>query len=230
MATYLEQSLAQLKEFEGCVSWMYRDTTGNVTVGAGTMLPTPQAAVALPFEVAGAAVSAERIAAEFARVRALPAGRLPAFYRQSESPQLPVSSVEERLRSVLLDFEEKLRQHLPRYDALPDRAKLALLDMSYNLGVTGLLRGYPRLLAAVAAGNWAEAAAQCFRHGISGERNSWTRVEFLAAAAVAGVAGEVKAVAAELRPVLRWAALLAAVAALGWFAFRAVRINTAETG
>lgn len=220
MATYLEQSLAMLKQFEGCVSWMYRDTSGNVTVGVGTMLPTPHAAAALPFEVAGAAVSPEEIGAEFARVNALPAGRLPAFYRQLGSPQLPMSAVEDRLRSALLEFETALRQHLPRYDGLPDRAKLGLLDMAYNLGVTGLLHGYPRLLAAIAAGNWAEAAAQCFRHGIPAERNSWTRLEFLAAAAVAGVVGEVKAVAAELRSLLRWAA---AAAALGWLVFRVAR-------
>jgi len=39
VATYLEQSLAKLKEFEGCVPWMYRDTVGKITVGVGLMLP-----------------------------------------------------------------------------------------------------------------------------------------------------------------------------------------------
>lgn len=220
MATYLEQSLEKLKEFEGCVPWMYRDTTGNVTVGIGTMLPNAHAAAALPFEVAGMGISAEQIGAEFSRVSGLPAGRLPQFYRQRDSPQLPMSSVEQCLRSVLVSFETQLRQHLPRYDALPDRAKLALLDMAYNLGVTGLLHGYPRLLGAVAAGNWAEAAGQCFRHGISSERNSWTRLEFLAAATVAGVVDDVKAMAEELRPMLRWIAVAAALGMFTWTAFR----------
>ena len=46
MATYLEQSLEKLKEFEGCVPWMYRDTVGKVTVGVGLMLPDVEAAQA----------------------------------------------------------------------------------------------------------------------------------------------------------------------------------------
>ena len=44
---------AKLKEFEGCVPWMYRDTVGKVTVGVGLMLPDINAAQALPF-LAGA--------------------------------------------------------------------------------------------------------------------------------------------------------------------------------
>jgi len=47
--TYLEQSLEKLKEFEGSVPWMYRDTVGKVTVGVGFMLPNAEAAQALAF-------------------------------------------------------------------------------------------------------------------------------------------------------------------------------------
>lgn len=223
MATYIEQSLAKLKEFEGCVPWMYLDTAGKVTVGVGTMLPSPQAAAALPFQNSGAAIPAGKIIAEFHRVAAMPSSHLPAFYREPTSPQLPMYSIEDRLRCVLVAFETDLRQHLPRYDALPDRAKLGLLDMAYNLGVSGLVRGYPRLLAAISVGNWTEAAAECLRHGISSERNTWTRVEFLAAAAAIGVVTEIRAAAAELRLVLRWAAVATAVGLLVWVALRAKR-------
>lgn len=228
MATYVEQSLAKLKQFEGCVPWMYLDTVGKVTVGVGTMLPDPQAAAALPFQLTGAATSAEQVIAEFHRVTAMPPGHLPAFYRHPDSPQLPMDSIEDRLRSVLVAFEMELRQHLPRYNTLPDRAKLALLDMAYNLGVSGLVRGYPRLLAAIFAGNWKEAGAECLRHGISSERNAWTRLEFLAAAAAVGVVTKIQAAAAELKLVLRWAAVATAAGLLGWLALRATRRNTAK--
>ena len=71
MSGYFDQSLAQLKSFEGCVSWMYRDTVGRVTVGVGLMLPDAATACALPFQTAvGAAATSEQIAAEFARVEA----------------------------------------------------------------------------------------------------------------------------------------------------------------
>jgi len=48
MSRTFDQSLAQLKTFEGCVPWMYRDTVGRVTVGVGLMLPDAAAACALP--------------------------------------------------------------------------------------------------------------------------------------------------------------------------------------
>lgn len=223
MATYLEQSLAKLKVFEGCVPWMYRDTAGNVTVGVGTMLPTPQAAAALPFQVAGAAAETSAIAAEFHRVAALPAGHLPAFYGQSGSPHLTMNGIDDLLRSVLVGFDTDLQQRLPHYDLLPDRAKLALLDMAYNLGVAGLLHGYPRLIAAVAARNWPAAAADCLRHGISSERNSWTRLEFLAAATVTGVVTDIQAAAAELKRLLRWTAAAVSAALVVWIAVRGSR-------
>jgi hypothetical protein len=59
---------------------------------------------------------------------------------------------------------------------------MALLDMAYNLGPAGLLKGYPRMLSAVEAGDWAQAAAECVRGGIGAARNAWTKQQFLSAA------------------------------------------------
>ena len=63
VATYLEQSLTKLKEFEGCVPWMYRDTAGKLTVGVGLMLPDARAAAALPYVIGTRAATPEEIAA-----------------------------------------------------------------------------------------------------------------------------------------------------------------------
>jgi GH24 family phage-related lysozyme (muramidase) len=49
-----------LKQFEGCVPWMYRDTVGKVTVGVGLMLPDVRAAQALPFLAGERAASRPR--------------------------------------------------------------------------------------------------------------------------------------------------------------------------
>ena len=76
-------------------------------------------------------------------------------------------------------FEGELRSKLSGYDAFPAPVKLALLDMAYNLGPVGLLHGYPTLIAAVEAGNWAKAAANCFRHGPGAVRNQWTQDMYL---------------------------------------------------
>lgn len=36
-----------------------------------------------------------------------------------------------------------------------------LLDMAFNLGVAGLVHGYPKMIAAMTAGDWTTAAAEC---------------------------------------------------------------------
>jgi GH24 family phage-related lysozyme (muramidase) len=181
MPTYLDQSIAQLKLFEGCIPWMYLDTVGKVTVGVGLMLPTTAAACALPFSTSQGPANAEQIAAEFNRVLVLPRGMLSAFYRSPTSPELPTPAIDAELLSVLTGFETILRTHLPNYDALPDPVKLALLDMAYNLGPAGLLTGYPHLIRDVENGAWAAAAAACQRRGPSPARNAWTQQQFLSA-------------------------------------------------
>jgi GH24 family phage-related lysozyme (muramidase) len=206
---YLDQSIVQLKEFEGCVGWMYCDTAGKVTVGVGLMLPNVAAACGLPFVVRGSAATAEQIGEEFKRVGALTPGERPGFYREAGSPELPGEFIDAKLKAVLTEFEGTLRAKLPEYDKLPDVVKMALLDMAYNLGPAGLLTGYPRLLHAVDTGSWAQAAAECARGGISEARNAWTRLQFLSAV-VATIRAEVGAkMAAEAEAVEE--------APVGWF-------------
>jgi GH24 family phage-related lysozyme (muramidase) len=177
-----------LKEFEGCVPWMYRDTVGKVTVGVGLMLPDARAAEALPFVLGARAATPEEIACEYARVDAMTLGHASAFYRISTSLELTQQTIDAKLKSVLEGFEADLRVQFPHYDALPDGVKMALLDMIYNLGASGLFKGFPHLVAAVEAGAWAQAAERCIRRGPSAARNAWTRQQFLSA-----VVGTIKA-------------------------------------
>jgi GH24 family phage-related lysozyme (muramidase) len=188
VATYLEQSLAKLKEFEGCVPWMYRDTVGKVTVGVGLMLPDAKAAQALPFVLGARVATPEEIAAEYARVDAMALGRASSFYKVPTSLELTQQTIDAKLSSVLAGFETDLRTEFPHYDALPNCIKMALLDMIYNLGPAGLFKGFPHLIAAIQSGAWAQAAEHCMRHGPSAARNNWTRQQFLTA-----VVGTIKA-------------------------------------
>jgi GH24 family phage-related lysozyme (muramidase) len=188
VATYLEQSLAKLKEFEGCVPWMYRDTVGKVTVGVGLMLPDAKAAEALPFVTGTRAATPEEIAAEYARVDSLPMGRASAFYKTPTSLVLTQQTMDAKLTSVLAGFEADLRGQFPHYDALPEGVKMALLDMIYNLGPAGLFKGFPHLVAAIRTGAWSQAAEHCMRRGPSAARNAWTREQFRSA-----VVGTIKA-------------------------------------
>jgi GH24 family phage-related lysozyme (muramidase) len=178
MATYIDESLAKLEWFEGSIPWMYLDTHGNVTVGVGLLLEDDAAAQKLPFVHGSRAATPSEIAAEFQRVHAMPMGRPAMFYRREGELELEKADIDSLLRDVLTGFEGQLRNRLPGYDAFPDGVKIALLDMAYNLGPAGLIKGYPALIAAVECGNWAKAAANCFRHGPGAARNQWTERMF----------------------------------------------------
>jgi len=186
MATYLEQSMAQLMVFEGSVPWMYLDTVGRVTVGVGLMLPNAAAACALPFLVGDIPASHVEITDDFARVATMLPGKVPGIYRVPGGLELSAETIQDKLMTIVQGFDDDLRTCFVAYDTMPDPAKLALLDMIYNLGPTGLFDGYPALMKAVKAGQWTVAAARCGRHGPSAARNAWTHNEFLAAAEQTG--------------------------------------------
>jgi len=160
---------------------MYRDTVGKVTVGVGLMLPDAKAAQALPFFLGARPATLEEIASDYARVDALSLGRASTFYKAPSSLELKQPTIDAKLRSVLEGFEADLRAEFPHYDTLPDGIKMALLDMIYNLGPTGLFHGFPHLVAAVQTDAWAQAAEHCMRRGPGPERNAWTRQQFLTA-------------------------------------------------
>jgi GH24 family phage-related lysozyme (muramidase) len=185
--SYLQDSLAHLEIFEGVVPWMYLDTKGFVTVAVGELLATPAHALALAFVDANNNPSTPAaIQAEYTRVSALSPGKFPAaFYRSPLSPTLPHPAVDVLLARHLAFFDTQLNQRLANYSVFPDAAKLGLLDMIYNLGVTGLFNGFPTFMSYVQNQNWAGAATQCLRNGPSPQRNDWTRQQFLAAAAAA---------------------------------------------
>ena len=179
---------------------MYRDTVGKVTVGVGLMLPDAKAAAALPFVLGTRAATPEEIAAEYARVAAMAMGRSSAFYKTPTSLVLTQQTIDAKLTAVLAGFEADLRSQFPHYDALPDGIKMALLDMIYNLGPSGLFKGFPHLVAAIQTRAWQQAAEHCIRRGPSAARNDWTRKQFLSA-----VVGTIKAEAETwLRRIQRW--------------------------
>ena len=125
----------------------------------------------------------DAIQADYSRVLAMPPAKSAGSYRSSTSPILPHAAIDTLLMSHLTFFDGQLSQRFANYGSFPDTAKLGLLDMIYNLGVTGLFRGFPTFMGNVQNQNWPGAAAQCHRNGPSAARNDWTRQQFLAAAA-----------------------------------------------
>ena len=67
------------------------------------------------------------------------------------------------------------------FDAFPNSAKTALIDMGFNLGLPKLGRLFPKFNDAVNRKDWATAAEESHRTKIQDSRNVDTRNQLIAA-------------------------------------------------
>lgn len=173
-----------LKTHEGCVSYMYLDTAGHVTVGVGHMIGCCANAAELKFVLreTGMTATATQIANDFNRVTQQQKAQLFTRYKQFTLLDMPADAIEALLDADIAEKEAAVRRRFRDYDTYPPEAKTALLDMAFNLGVEGLASKFPRLKAAAEAGNWKTCAAECERNGIQAGRNLWTKQQFEKAA------------------------------------------------
>jgi GH24 family phage-related lysozyme (muramidase) len=173
--------IARLKEFEGYLSYMYRCTGGDVTIGAGHAIQAAADAGKLSWSIGGAPATEQQAQSDFAKVAAAPIGGVAGAYENLTQCRMSADDIDALLLADVVLFEAKLAAALPRWASYPESAQEALFDMGYNLGVGGLLK-FHQLLAAVDAGQWTTAAAQCHRMGIGDARNRATANLFQQAA------------------------------------------------
>jgi hypothetical protein len=185
----LARIVAELERWESRTNYLYQDSADppNVTIGVGCLVRSPVAAVELPFVAAPTgrpATDAEK-SAEFARVSAMPGGRH-AHYYQARPPSLVLyledgevtALAVSRLREVFLPG---LRDTFQRFDAFPEPAQAALIDMAWNLGIAGLCK-FQLFLGACNALDWPSAAQQCHVSSSRYTRNAWRAAKLLEAA------------------------------------------------
>lgn len=187
------------ERFEGSIPWMYLDTKGKVTVGIGHMIPDADAATRLPFTVSpeppsGGAETADEIAVRsaFAVVATAPGGMLARRYERLTAPRLSTTAMRAVHEADTSAFLTRIRARFGAFDSYPLPARLAILDMAYNLGLSGLWDKFPRWRAACLDRNWRVCAEECRRRDIQGARNLWTRQQFLEAAGSGAVKHSLK--------------------------------------
>ena len=75
---------------------------------------------------------------------------------------------------------KELRGIMNRFDQLPDKAQLVLIDMCYNLGLSKLLN-FENMLDAIDAGNWEKASEELFdsRYAAQVKRRARINAAFL---------------------------------------------------
>lgn len=164
--------LPYARKFEGSIPHLYLDTVGIVTVGIGHAMPKVGDALAL-FADSGAGKA--EISRQYNAVKSQPKNRVSAFYERLTTLRLGAAQIDRLFESDCADFIRQLDARIAGYRTMPPQAQLALLDMAFNLGVSGLTKRWPRLMAAVAARDWLVCAAECERPQLSIERNIWTR-------------------------------------------------------
>jgi GH24 family phage-related lysozyme (muramidase) len=181
--------LPKLKEFEGSIPYMYLDTTSNVTVGVGNMLPSAAEAQKLAFQMradttakppimAARAATADEIKADFDNVTKQTAGKVASYYKQFTKCDLPETDIDTLLLARVNEFKVGLIAQFPDYNLYQEEVCAALFDMGFNLGLGKLGSGFPTFSKAVKDKDWAKAATNCHRIGPSDARNDWTKAQF----------------------------------------------------
>jgi GH24 family phage-related lysozyme (muramidase) len=173
--------LARLEKFEGRVPHMYRCTGGEVTIGIGHAILAAADAAQLSWNLAGQPAPPPRVQADYAAVAAADKGLVATHYAGLTECRMNDADIDRVAASDIQRFIALLQQALPNWNSYPAPAQAALFDMAYNLGIGGLKK-FSHMLAAVDAGDWATAAAQCHRQGIGDQRNQETAALFLQAA------------------------------------------------
>ncbi|MBI2233987.1 MAG: peptidoglycan-binding protein [Micavibrio aeruginosavorus] len=189
-----EEIIDFFKRHEDQKNFMYLDHKGNVTVGAGHMIPNTEALQGLPFEFYDTktedslnTASIEDVRRAFEIVRNQKIGK--NIDAESYNPEdrgdlvnirLPDADVNRRLIADLHYKVQEVRKKFPQFDTYPQKTKMALLDMQFNMGRNFSRQKWSKLYKAVEGEDWLSAAKESNRKDVGRERNEEIRKFFLA--------------------------------------------------
>lgn len=164
----MESWLEVLPTFEGEVLYMYLDDGGIVTTGCGHALQTAADAVTV--------FGSPDAARQWQLVKDAVPDQPASAYASLTTLRLSDGQLEQLLEADKLDVDQRLHRDAPDYVNWPAPAQDACRDITFNVGSVS---GFPRMLAAIRAKNWKEAAAESERRGIQAARNQWAADCFL---------------------------------------------------
>jgi GH24 family phage-related lysozyme (muramidase) len=159
----------RLKRYEGDVEHMYLDSVGFVTVGIGHMLAGVAEAQKLPFlDQKGNYASKTDIKNDYDAVKKQSPNKLAGYYKRFTKLHLSQIEINRQVNQHINTFYKELKRIYPDYDTYPSEARLALMDMIFNMGMTKMKNKFPKLNTAVKARDWATAAKESRRKAPSG--------------------------------------------------------------
>lgn len=160
-----------LREFEGSENFLYPDSTGLPTCGVGHACETADEAV----EIFGTPDARQ----DWQTIRQSLRSQSVHLYASLTTSRLSDDQINNLEVADIADTERKLTAVCPDSDSWPIGPRDATLDIEYN--VRGGVLTFPKMLAAIRAGDWTEAAAQSSRPQLQVARNRWTSDSILSA-------------------------------------------------
>ena len=169
---YLSDFRTKTEGFEGNVPYFYKDTRGFVSIGIGHLVSSLNAALALPW------TDISNVQRDWTIIANAAPAKPAEFYEALTTSRLTPAGIMALFDQDIADDFTPLRGFIPTIDSMPQPCIQGILDMSLNLGPTKLNTDFfavgCRFGPAVLRGDWATAAAECERKGISEARNAYT--------------------------------------------------------
>lgn len=177
----------KIEEHEGRVNQLYLDSVGKVTVAIGHLVPNRHAVAEIELCIAknGVAVQAATLKEkqdEYDRIAGIGKGYKASWYQKQTTLVMRDSEIDSLLAHHIDVFYKELirtystaRGYSKSVDQYPKRAQLALFDMMFNLGATGLTRTFVQFDKCIRAGDWKNAAEASARTQVSSARNAYVR-------------------------------------------------------
>jgi len=198
---------SHVKKFEGLSRYPYLDSRGYITIGYGFNVHQFEVFVKLDLrtpDVNGVTASYEIKKRAHGRLtdrrneilekakekpdsdpyKSKPFQKLEAKkYEDLTDVEMTDETADAMLRKLIDKFEEQLKNILSEFECFPLPAKLALMDMIFNLGKGKFLQ-FQRLIDAARKRDWATAGEESRRRGVSDDRNRETKSLFDEAAEI----------------------------------------------
>ena len=150
--------------WEGRIPWLYLDGPGHVTVGVGHLLPD--------FATAQSVVPG-LTQAEWDAVISAPPNQPASAYKRLTTARMSEDSMDGVLDTDIYLAGQQLATALPDAQGWPVPVRQALFDFGFNIGSAGLVKKFPKMLAAMRAADWKTAALESARTDVESARNDY---------------------------------------------------------
>lgn len=202
-ASAREAFIAHVERYEGRESGMYLDTKALVTTGVGYLIDSVPAAQALPWRRPEDRdlASADEVEVDWHRVHAMRAGMVASRYRTATSLYLAEEDIDRLRDQRMAEHWRALVGHFPTLEQAPADGQLGMALHAWAVGPHAyrprydehgelMHAGWPKMSAAIDAGDWATVAEECVLPGARPARNEAHQLCFRNAAAVVAGCGE----------------------------------------